>query len=146
MQHDVDECRVPVDVLRNAVIGDYAAVDVGEGEGAATGLEGMWLLLSLQWRSNAIVSGSAIAMTPTITAAAALPTRDSALPLRTPSLLSRGFCCCCVVPPVVLSDDAAPGEEEKNDNETAVAVVCFDMRVVGAPMSMVMLVGTRWRW
>ena len=85
-------------------------------------------------------------MTPTITAAVALPTHGSALPLRTPSPLSRGFSCCCVVPPVVKADDAAPGEEEKYDNETAVAVVWFDMRGVGAPTSMVMLVGTRWRW
>lgn len=41
----VDECRVPVDVVWNAVVGDYAAVDVGVMEGAAKGLGGIWLLL-----------------------------------------------------------------------------------------------------
>ena len=43
-----NECRIPVDVLRNVVVGDYAAVDIGVGEGATTGLGGIWLLLSLQ--------------------------------------------------------------------------------------------------
>lgn len=72
--------------------------------------------------------------------AVALPSRDSALPLRTLSSLSRGFSCCCVVPPVMLVDDAALGEEEKYDNETAIGVVWFDAHAVGAPMSMTMLV------
>ena len=77
-------------------------------------------------------------MTPTITTVA-LPTCGFALPVRTPSPLSRGFSCCFVVPPVVPADDAAPGEEEKYDNETR-----FVMRGDGAPTSMAMLVGTRW--
>ena len=42
-------------------------------------LGGIWLLMSLRWRSNDIASGSAIAMTPTTTAAVALPTLGSVL-------------------------------------------------------------------
>jgi len=91
--------------------------------------------------ANSLGLASAIAMAPTITAAIALPTRGFAFPLRMLSPLSRGFSCCCVVPPVVLADDAAPGEEEKYDNETR-----FVMRGDGAPTSMAMLAGTRWRW
>ena len=96
-------------------------------------LGGIWLLLSLQWRSNAITSRNVIAMKLTTTAAIVLPTLGSAFALRMLPLLSRGFS--CVVHPTVLAEDAAPGEEENYNNERAVVVVLFDMRGVGAPMS-----------
>ena len=91
------------------------------GKGAATGA---WRNLAAG--SNAIASGSAVAMTLTTTAAVALPTISSALAHRMPSRLSRGFSCCRASCGAGWRR-SAPGGEEKYDNETAVVVVWSSM-------------------